>query len=490
MVPKCGPNVGDIMPKIMGLYRRGDVYYYRRWVAPVLRHAFKVKELKRSLKTTDYKIAIERLRPLSHDMEQQFINARRRSLSGVSDDPKVVPINGPNANEPASKSLTDSGLNVSSSNWNSEQITSVVETVVERVLSSLGHHMTKASAITITELFEQYMHDPAVNRSAKTTVEYHSCFALLSDLVGAETSITEIDRTTCRQVMEILRHLPPHATKKFPDKTWQEVSVIARDRDLKPLSPASINKYLNQLSALFNWAVKEELLDRNPAKGLAVADTIRAKDKRLPFSDDQLKRIFSASVFTDHDYANRPSRYWVPWIALLSGMRLNEICQLNTEDVRMFDGVMCFHIIASIKRGTDDKVLKTPSSERVVPVHPQLLELGFMNYHAKQSITGKLFPDITMAVNGYRSDTFTKYFQRFLIKCNAKSDRTSFHSFRHNFRDALRNSGVQHEIVLALGGWTGDGGVEANYGRGYSAKVLLKAIQSLNAGCQVMLLDE
>jgi integrase len=302
---------------------------------------------------------------------------------------------------------------------------------------------------------------------------------VLTDLVGADTSIYDVDCKSCRQVMEVLRHIPPHATKRFPGKTWPEISIIARERNLKPLSPGTVNKYLASLSSLFNWAVKEELLDRNPATGLAVADTVRAKDKRLPFTDDQLKRIFSDPVFTEKDYGNRPSRYWVPLIGYYSGMRLNEICQLNAEDIRVFNDIPCFHITASVNHGVNDKVLKTPSSERVVPVLPKLLELGFDEFRRSLPITGKLCPDITMASNGYRSDTFTKYFQRFLKRCGAKSERTSFHSFRHNFRDSLRNAGVNHEIVLALGGWVGDAGIEANYGRGYSARVLREAISKV-----------
>lgn len=480
MVPICGPNVGDIMPKIMGLYKRHGVYYYRRWVPSDVHNQFPIKELKRSLKTTDYETAVERLRSLSQDIEQQFINARTQPLYGGFNDPKVVPITGPNALEPASKSISDSQTKVTHPVQNSDHIDVIVEKVVERVLSSLGHHITKREPMTISELFNRYMADPAADRSPKSVIEYNSVFGVLTDLVGTDTSIYDVDRTLCRQVMEVLRYLPPHATKRFPGKSWLKISIIARERSLKPLSPATVNKYLASLSSLFNWAVKEELLDRNPATGLAVADAVRAKDKRLPFSDDQLKRIFSDPVFANKDYGDRPSRYWVPLIGYYSGMRLNEICQLNVEDVQMLDDVLCFHITSSVKRGVNDKVLKTPSSERVVPVHPKLLEMGFDDYRGSLSITGKLFPDIQMASNGYRSDTFTKYFQRFLLKCSAKADRTSFHSFRHNFRDALRNAGVQHDIVLALGGWVGDAGIEANYGRGYSAKVLGEAIAMIN----------
>jgi len=469
------------MPKLTGLFRRNNTWHCRIWRPCDLHRHYGRKELKRSLKTSDYKTVVERLKRLHDDIEQEFNNARTRPNNGVPDWSKLFQKSVPVHGEMDSILPLDSSSNVPHSVQNYCDVDIIVEKVVERVLTSLGHHVAKRDPMTITELFERYMADPAANRSSKSIIEYNSVFGVLTDLVGTNTSIYDVGRKTCRDVMEVLRHIPPHATKRFPGKTWPEISVIARDQNLKLLSPGTVNKYLASLSSLFNWALKEELLDRNPATGLAIADTIRAKDKRLPFSDDQLKRIFSDPVFTDHDYGNRPSRFWVPWIGYLSRMRLNEICQLNTEDAREFDGVICFHITASIMRGIDDRVLKTPSSERVVLVHPKLLELGFDRYRRSLPITGKLFPDITMAANGYRSDTFTKYFQRFLLKCGAKSDRTSFHSFRHNFRDALRNVGVQHQIVLALGGWVGDAGIEANYGRGYSAEVLLTAISKVKA---------
>jgi integrase len=58
-----------------------------------------------------------------------------------------------------------------------------------------------------------------------------------------------------------------------------------------------------------------------------------------------------------------------------------------------------------------------------------------------------------MGANGYYSDPFQKWFGRFLTKANAKKPKTSFHSFRHTFRDALREADISAERVKALGGW-------------------------------------
>ncbi|WP_240796852.1 site-specific integrase [Terasakiella sp. SH-1] len=304
---------------------------------------------------------------------------------------------------------------------------------------------------------------------------YQSVYNVLMDIFGKDRLIEEIKRDDCRQFMDVVRHLPANAKKRFPRKSLLEISTLARERGIKPMAPLTINKYVNKLSAMLNWAVEEELLDHNPAKNLSVADPVHAQDKRLPFSDHQLQKIFSA--LSDKSGAE----YWVPHIGLYNGLRLNEICQLNVEDVIVRDEVWCFNITRESDRGIDDKVLKTKSSERVVPIHPQLLELGFMRYlkQFQRKPRGKLFPDIRAGTTGYRSDQFSKWFSRFLKSIDADSDRTSYHSFRHNFRDALREADVRHEIAMLLGGWAdGSRGKSAQlyYGRGYSLDIILKEL--------------
>ena len=42
----------------------------------------------------------------------------------------------------------------------------------------------------------------------------------------------------------------------------------------------------------------------------------------------------------------------------------------------------------------------------------------------------------------------------------------SFHSFRHSFRDGLREAGVPSDATKALGGWARSGAVEERYGQG------------------------
>jgi integrase len=91
----------------------------------------------------------------------------------------------------------------------------------------------------------------------------------------------------------------------------------------------------------------------------------------------------------------------------------------------------------------------------IAPVHPKLTGFGFNYYVAERRKIGrgKLFPELSMASTGYYSDNFSKWFANFLEKSEAKKVRTSFHSFRHNFRDALRNAQVKRERLCAR--WMG-----------------------------------
>ena len=49
--------------------------------------------------------------------------------------------------------------------------------------------------------------------------------------------------------------------------------------------------------AVMNFCQNEGWIERNPAKGLQVIDRVRRRDKRLPFSAEQLRLIFDAPIY-------------------------------------------------------------------------------------------------------------------------------------------------------------------------------------------------
>ena len=354
----------------------------------------------------------------------------------------------------------------------------------------------EAAGPTLREVYDAYMTDPTRDWSPRTRFAYETTRRLVLAVLGEDRPVRSITRAHCRDLIETLRWLPRHASKLYPGLGPVEIAEKSREAGRTDLiSPANLNAYLNKLGGVFNWAVKEEMMDRNPAQALKVPDPTLRRDKRLPFSTGQLQAIFSAPLYTGcrddgHGYAvpgdNRPrnARFWIPLIALYCGLRLNEACQLDVSDVRLIEEIACFVVTEASDVDTTDKRLKTASSARLVPIHPELLALSFTQFVAKRRRGGepKLFPEVNLGATGYRSATFSAWFARFAAKAGASSSRTCFHSFRHTFRDALREARVERDIALALGGWSspgGSGGVASiadAYGSGYRTATLFEAI--------------
>ena len=167
-------------------------------------------------------------------------------------------------------------------------------------------------------------------------------------------------------------------------------------------------------------------------------------------------------------------------------MRLNECCQLVINDVRYMREVPVIVIAEDLQVGGDEadaKRVKTEAGERFVPVHPELERLGFLRHWQAMQRAGRsrLFPDLRPGATGYYSEPFSLWFGRYLKgpAVAAYTRKTTFHSLRHNYRDALRDTEMSGEMVRALGGWAGGGSTSDDYGSGFTPERLYGAIQAV-----------
>jgi integrase len=338
---------------------------------------------------------------------------------------------------------------------------------------------------TVDQLIDKYRSDPArAGVSRGTWDKYNTVFRLMREELGAKKPIAEITREDFGRLRDILNVVPANTTKKYPGKTFAAVAELAKKQGLKPMSPTTANNHLHSISSIFHYAVKEELVDKNRAHGMRIARVHerRKEERRMPFDTKQLNSIFSAALFSDAKGKDgsalpRSGRFWVPLLSLWTGMRLNECCQLAVADVQNRDGT---DFILVRETGDGEQRLKTKAATRTVPIHPELKRIGFLEFVAAQRKAQhkQLFPDLPKSVRGYYSDLFSKWFSRFLRSAGVKTQLTSFHSFRHNFRDALREAHVHPAVAKVLGGWE-DTGTDATYGVGYKPATLAAELEKI-----------
>jgi integrase len=247
------------------------------------------------------------------------------------------------------------------------------------------------------------------------------------------------------------------------------------------------------LSSLLIFAQKKNLgVKLNYAEGLQVKLEGKESEQQAEYSRTDIENMFRELAKVRRPV--QPERFWIPLLALYSGARMNELCQLHVDDVIEKDGVHCISITAS----TDDKATKNRQSERTVPIHPALVKLGFLK-HVDAMRKGKherLWSNLEFKRGNYKED-FGKWFNRTLQnKFIAEGEKKSFHSLRHSFINYFvqRIEKVPLHILKSLVGHLDDGKGKditlSRYGKELEPKVLLKTLKMLDYGVDFGLLEK
>lgn len=237
-------------------------------------------------------------------------------------------------------------------------------------------------------------------------------------LTGGDRVISAYTKADGARFIDALLGLPANWLKnrKLRELDIATAAATAKALNLPRQSAESIRKKVALITSVFTDAKEryDGVTITFPAKGLPKGVT--ANKQRDPFEEQELTKLLSSDL---------PGHlYWLVWLGLCTGARLNELAQLTTKNV-------CKHGPINFIYFSPDIRLKTPSCVRAVPIHNRLVELGFLGYVAEQDRL--LFPGITQHSSGRYSDAPSKAFRRHLEALGMKRPKLSFHSLRHVF---------------------------------------------------------
>ncbi len=140
-------------------------------------------------------------------------------------------------------------------------------------------------------------------------------------------------------------------------------------------------------------------------------------------------------------------------------------------DVRREEGVDYL----AIEPG-EGRRLKTNSSQRRIPLHPELLRLGFLVFveQRRTARDSRLFPELRAGKYGLVTAQWSKYWGRHARDLGITDKRKTFHSFRHGWKDAAR-AVMSEEHHDAITGHS-NGSVGRSHGRGVPLRVLAESV--------------
>lgn len=240
-----------------------------------------------------------------------------------------------------------------------------------------------------------------------------------------------------------------------------------RDRDSArggKVNVQTANKALALLKGVFAEVHRDYLKHHKIDNPLADVRKfkVKARDiaRRRQFTQEQLATLFCGPVHTTRE---RPAggageaAYWLPVLGLATGARMQELLQLKVEDVVQEDGVTLLRTDTHDDEEADEddedgddtagnpaspaRSLKSAQSYRFIPLHRDVLALGFLDYVAWVRDLGhtQLFPDVRPGINDSWSANFSKFFNRYLRQRGIKQRMLDWVSFRHGFKTQTRS---------------------------------------------------
>ena len=230
-----------------------------------------------------------------------------------------------------------------------------------------------------------------------------------------------------------------------------------RDHLLEDRAPRTVRmRYLAPVRSLYNWAKLEDRLDFNPADGVRQPLPKVARTREKGFTDPEARAVVAHS----RAHAPAPNQHgtivefpettagkrWLPLLCAHTGARVGEMAQLRKEDVRR-EGA--HHVL----RITPDAGTVKAGGYRDVPVHPELVDLGFLDF-VNGAKPGPLFyrsakgqPSRTKAQK--IADTVGRFLQAAHLVPEGVSPN---HGWRHKFKTTARELGLSDRVVDAICG--------------------------------------
>ncbi len=417
------------------LLKRNQTFYYRIKIPADLSHLFPSREIKQSLKTRSSDAAKAAAANLHSRVQNTFALLRTEALE-------------------------------------QEQIGILITSILpsKRSIRVVEGECCSEVKLKLSEAIRQYVADKGVRWTVKTKLEFTCMFDVLAEVVG-DRVVSELSRADGLACRNMLMKLPANFRKK---KMYRGMGIkeIVDSGASETLSAKTINKYLVLLSSLCKWCVKNGMMETNIAEGLSLPEETNAHEQRKAYDTEDLKAILRELPKSDSE----PEKSWIPVIAMYSGMRLDEICQMHLEDIKDVDGTLCF----DVNDGGQRKV-KTSASNRIVPVHPELVKMGFLEYVEQRKSRGavKLWENLSPNKYGYWGKNFGKWYGLFNRKHVTQDPKKCFHSFRHTVADTLKQKGVADGIISEILGHANGSITTGRYGKRYRPGVLLEALNKL-----------
>lgn len=208
-------------------------------------------------------------------------------------------------------------------------------------------------------------------------------------------------------------HIPLGDDARSLDEIIARAEAAAKDGAFKALGLATARRHANNVRILYTW------LSTMFVMPLVMWDRVitwRGRETRGEegLTLEQVEEIFRLPVWTGAlSYRGTPRKgstvwhsafYWVPLCLWYTGIARDALCASEAGDIHQVGDLWCLRV-----RMDREGLNKERGFDRDVPLHPELIRLGFIEYARAIEAEGhrRLFPELQRASGQSPADIFS-----------------------------------------------------------------------------------
>lgn len=219
------------------------------------------------------------------------------------------------------------------------------------------------------------------------------------------------------------------------------------------LAPRTVKDvYLAAVKAVLTWAYDNGRIASNPVTKIKVVAPSAPIGREKGLTEEEAHAVLKAATEYKPSLSTNPAtregeqltaaKRWIPWLCAHTGARVAEIAQLRKEDVRRLRDIPYVRLTpdaGSVKTGVF----------RDVPLHPQLIEMGFLSF-VNDAPNGPLF----YALRARRgAETTAQRVSTWVRRLGVIGDKVQpSHGWRHRMKTIGRELGVDARVLDAIQG--------------------------------------
>lgn len=349
----------------------------------------------------------------------------------------------------------------------------MVETILKLIAGA--DERIKEKLQNLGELLGDDENDLTISQAFKKFIDYKK-------RTGAMNSTLEKYETTLKSLLKIIKfdkHLSDLTTRDITNwrdtlldmpSNWMKIQDPQKS-DAPKMSNTTINNQISHVRYLWKWAQKEKYIKAklsNPAEGIGAGKSSRIRTHK-PITIEECDALVAMEFPNNAKAFDEKVWKYFPVISRYTSMRLNEIGQLTTDDIRMVDGILCFDI-----NENNGKTVKADSI-RLIPISNSLQKI--IKPLIEECKNSKKVKDLFPNRGDYRGRIAKVFANNWDRKAKAIGEHCHFHGLRAYMTTQMANAGIDPIDRKKITGHS-DPSIHAGYTK-TDLKRLKKAVDSV-----------